>query len=250
MNMVVKASIATFLLALAAPAMAQEEGQEVIVTGSRIGFTNSGYNSNVPVTVISSGRPAPGLTLRRSADFAIQQVQVSGDTRDPARRREEIYAMLKKAIETSGGQGVELATGDYIVEPLTLANYTNLGLEEDDDRDDAETASFLVKVKLAPGMNAKEALARITKFVAAVPTVGRAEMEAQGELTLSVVSPDQYRTRIIELVAADAAKATAKFGSGFRVEVSGLDRPVEWQRVGLTDVVLYLPASYSVVPAD
>jgi hypothetical protein len=245
MRILMKGLFSAALLAAAAPAMAQEEGQEVIVTGSRIAsnaFSNSAAQASM--------RPAPGLTLRRTADFAIQPVRIVGDTRDLAKRHEEIYAMLRRAIEAGGKFGVELATGDYIVEPLTLANYTNVMLVDDGGREDAEAASFLVKVKLAPGMNSKEALARITKFVAGVATVGRAEMETEGDLTLSVVSPDQYRSQIIDLIAADAAKSSAKFGARSGVQVSGIDRPVEWQRVGLTEVVLFLPVNYSVVPAQ
>jgi len=75
-------------------------------------------------------------------------------------------------------------------------------------------------------------------------------METQGDLTLSVVSPDQYRGQIIDLIAADAAASAAKFGPGYGVQVSGLDRPVEWARASLTEVALYLPASYTVRPKD
>jgi hypothetical protein len=157
--------------------------------------------------------------------------------------------MLKGAIELANKYGVELATGDYLVEPLTLANYKNLILEDDEDRDDAEGADFLVKTRLAPGMDAKTALERITKFMKAVPAVGRAEFEARGDLTLSVVSPDQYRGQIIDLIAEDAAKVTARFGPNYAVTVTGLDRPVEWTRAGLTEVSLYLPSAYSIVPA-
>lgn len=229
----------------AAPALAQdEEGQEIIVTASR---SRAGYGSDGgPMPV--AGKPAPALRLRRTADFAVQSVRIIGDTRDEAKRREEIYAMLKGAITLAGKHGVELATGDYIVEPLTLANYRNLILGEDDDREDAEEATFLVKTPLVKGADAKAALDRITKFVKTVPAVGRAEIEAEGDLTLSVVGPDQYRSQIVDLVAADAAKVAAKFGSSQGVVVSGLDRPVEWSRIGLTEVSLYLPVSYSVVP--
>jgi hypothetical protein len=233
------------LFAGSAPALAQdEEGQEIIVTGTR---RSPGYGSDgepLPIAV----KPAPTLRLRRTADFAVQSVRIIGDTRDETKRREEIYAMLKGAIALAGKHGVELATGDYIVEPLTPANYRNLILEEDDDREDAEAATFLVKTPLAKGADAKAALDRITRFVKAVPAVGRAEIEAEGDLTLSVVGPDQYRGQIVDLVAADAAKVAAKFGPGQGVIVNGLDRPVEWSRVGLTEVSLYLPVSYSVVP--
>lgn len=228
-----------------APALAQDEaGQEIIVTASRSPAGYRGDGDPVPVAV----KPAPALRLRRTADFAVQSVRIIGDTRDEGTRREEIYAMLKGAIALAAKQGVELATGDYIVEPLTPANYRNLILEEDDDREDAEEATFLVKTPLTKGTDAKAALDRITKFLKAVPAVGRAEIEAEGDLTLSVVGPDQYRGAIIDLVATDAAKVAAKFGPGQGVIVNGLDRPVEWSRVGLTEVSLYLPVSYSVVP--
>jgi hypothetical protein len=229
----------------AVPALAQdEEGQEIIVTASRAPAGYRGDGEPMPVAV----KPAPALRLRRTADFAVQSVRIIGDTRDETKRREEIYAMLKGAIALAGKHGLELATGDYIVEPLTPANYRNLILEEDDDREDAVKATFLVKTPLTKGADAKAALDRITKFVKAVPTVGRAEIESEGDLTLSVVGPDQYRGQIVGLVAADAAKTAAKFGPSQGVVVNGLDRPVEWSRVGLTEVSLYLPVSYSVVP--
>ena len=63
---------------------------------------------------------------------------------------------------------------------------------------------------------------------------------------LSMIRPDQYRAQIIDLIAADAAASAAKFGPNYGVDVSGLDRPVEWTRAGPLDVFLYLPAAYVV----
>jgi hypothetical protein len=158
--------------------------------------------------------------------------------------------MAKKAIELAGKRGgIELATGQLVVEPLTLANYRNLEIVEDDERDDVEKVSFLVKTRLAAGMDAKAALERIEAFVKAVPAVGRAEMEKDGDLTLSVVGPDKYRSTIVDLVAADAKAMAARLGPAYAVHADGLDRPVEWTRASLTEIYLYVPYSYSVVPA-
>ena len=66
---------------------------------------------------------------------------------------------------------------------------------------------------------------------------------------MSVLSPDQYRQRILELVAADSQAAAARFGPGYAVEARGLDRPVEWMRASLTDVFLYVPYNIVVRPA-
>lgn len=229
-------SAAIALCAVAMPAMAQE----VVVTASRA--RGGGY--------MDSSAPSPALALRRTADFVVLQVKVTGDTRDPAKRREEIYAMIRGAIVVAQKSGVELATGETIVEPLTLANYQSLILSDDDDRDDTQAASFLIKSALTQGGDAKAALERIARFVREVPNVGRAEMKTEGELTLSVVNPEQYRGQIVALVAADATGSAGKFGDAYRVQVQGLDRRVQWGRASLSEVFLYLPVSYTIVPKD
>ena len=43
---------------------------------------------------------------------------------------------------------------------------------------------------------------------------------------------------------------TASFGTGFSVEARGVDRPVEWARASLTEVLLYVPYQITVVPAE
>jgi hypothetical protein len=237
--------VALPLLALASPAAAQNIGEsEIIVTGSRISRPNLGSEDAITVD-----RP-PAIGLKRVADFAVQQVTIVGDTRDEKKRREEIFEMARKAIELAGKRGgIELATGQLVVEPLTLANYRNLEIAEDDDREDVEQVSFLVKTRLAAGMDAKAALERIEAFVEAVPAVGRAEMEKAGDLTLSVVGPDKFRAAIVDLVAADAKAMALRLGPAYAVQANGLDRPVEWTRASLTEVYLYVPYSYSVVPA-
>jgi hypothetical protein len=131
-----------------------------------------------------------------------------------------------------------------VIEPLTLTNYQSLYLRGD-GRPDTDQTSFLIKVRLLPGMNLKAAEGQISRFVASVPKVGRSQLSVSS-MTLSVVNPDQYRGQIIDLIAADAALSSGKFGAGSGVDVTGLDRPVEWARGGGTDVFLFLPASYVV----
>lgn len=241
MRRIVTTLITAGLIGGALPAAAQE----VVVTGSRI----SALGTSNSVTTLSSNMPAPVLTLRRTADFAVQSVTVTGDTRDPAKRRQEIYDMIRGAIALSEKSGVQLAVGQFVVEPLTLDNYKNLTLSNG-NRSDSEEVTFLVKTPLSPGMDAKAALDRITRFIKAVPTVGRAEMEADGDLTLSVVKPEQYRGAIVDLISAEAAGTAGKFGPGYGVSVTGLDRPVQWARASLTEVSLYLPINYEVRPKN
>jgi hypothetical protein len=225
-----RTALCALLGLLGSAADAQDDmGQgEVIVTATR--READGYDDRVPA-----------IGLRRQADFAVQEVAITGDTREAQKRRDEIYAMVRNAIELAQRRGgIELATGQAVVEPLTLANYRDLSLTRD-QRPDAERASFLLKVKLEPGTDAKAALDRLAAFVKAVPTVGRALMEADDDLTLSVVRPDQYRDAVVGLVAQEAGRLAGRFGPGHAVEARGVDRPIEWSRASLTEVFLYVP---------
>jgi hypothetical protein len=201
------------------------------------------------VRVVEVGAPAAVQMLRRTADFAVQQVIVTGDTIGDEERRAEIYAMTRKAIEVADAAGVQVATGEVVVEPLTIANYKELKPEENDD-DGGELVKFLVKVPLVAGVDAKVALARIEKFIRTVPAVGRAEIKPYSELTLSVVNPEQYRGQIIDLVAKDTQAMSGRFGTGYGVEVSGLDRPVQWKQASMTEVLLFLPAAATIRPRN
>lgn len=216
-------------------AQADTSASEIIVTAQR--REGDGYDERVPL-----------IGLRKLADYAVQEVTIIGDTREAAKRNSEVYAMIRGAIELAGKTGgIELATGEMVVEALTLANYRQLALAGD-GRADTSSVSFLVKTRLSANIDAKAALERISQFVKTVPTVGRAEMHTTDDLTLSVVGPDQYRGQVIDLISADARATSARLGEGYAVEATGLDRPIEWSRASLTEVFLYLPYRYSVVP--
>jgi hypothetical protein len=249
MRNILKALIAgAIVFGSIAPALAQDDGSgEIVVTGFRKLNPDDDEDSAREARPVL---PSAALTMRRTADIAVQQVTVTGDTREEGRRRDEVYTMVRNAIELASKHGVQLATGELVIEPLTLANYKNLPLTADENLADAEQVVFIVKTPLSPGVDAKTALDRISKFIAAVPAVGRAELKAQSELTLSVVNPEQYRRPIIALIARDAAETIAPFGGGYGVDVTGLDRPVQWTRASLTDVLLYLPAAYTVRPRN
>ncbi len=236
MRIVSRALIAATMLVIAMPVAAQE----IVVTAQRRGFNGDGSYSN---GVVATSRPI--INLKRTADFAVQPVRVVGDARDKGTRQADLKATIRNIIAGAAKAGVELATGDYVLEPLTAARIEGLPLNGD-GRPDTDQTFFLIKIRLIPGMTIETAKARIDQFVATVPKVGRSQINSSGALTLSVVNPDQYRGAIIDLIAADAATSAAKFGTGSGVDVSGLDRPVEWARGGPTEVFLFLPSSYVV----
>lgn len=208
--------------------------QEIVVTGSRM--RSSGPEETA------------GIGIRRRADFAVQRVTVYGDARDKDARRKEILDTVRAAIQLGDKRGVQLAYGDGVIQPLTLANYADkLKLEKDDDRDDAEQVAFLIKTPLSDG-NALAAIDRLNAFIKAVPAVGRAVANADGEPGISIVDPSQYRSQILTAIATDANAAARQFGPDYAVEVDNLATPVRWVLASPTEVLLYIGHSLRVVP--
>ncbi|MCR5872311.1 MULTISPECIES: TonB-dependent receptor [unclassified Sphingomonas] len=231
----IKAVLAIAALGVALPVVAQDlASQEVVVTGSRV--EQDSYE-----------RDMPAVGLRRTADFLVQEVAIRGDTRDPKLRGTEIRQMLARAVEMAGKHGVQLAFGDYILTPLTVANLDEVTLSND-NRPDSQKVEFLVKAPLGGKESGASAEKRIEAYVDAVPEVGRAQMDISGDSSLSIVGPDQYRLQIAESVMADARSLSERMGAGYAVTIEGLNMPVLWTRAGPSDVLLYIPYKLVIVP--
>ena len=238
-------------VALPSPAIAQDlNAGEVVVTGSRARQTYIDPRTNRAVETGEDASGLPSVGLRRRADFALLPVVISGDTRERDPRREEILTMVRSALNLAGRSGIELAVGDFFVVPLTANNFRTLAFYGD-GRPDSERVAFFIKTRLGANADeANQAITRLEQFIGSVPAVGRAEMRAGGPLTLSIVAPDQYRGRLLDLVAQDALAVAARFGPQQKVEAQGLDRPVEWRRAGATEVFLYIPYRMVFRPGD
>lgn len=234
------------------PAQAQDINEgEVVVTGSRARQVYIDPRTNRRIeTVDDESGALPAVGLRRRADFALMPVVIAGDTREMEQRREEILTMVRSALSQAGRSDIELAVGDFFVVPLTANNYRTLAFVGD-GRPDSERVAFFIKTRLgASADEANQAITRLEQFVRSVPKAGRAELRANGPLTLSIVAPDQYRGRILDLIAQDAQAIAARFGAEQKVEAHGLDRPVEWRRAGATEVFLYIPYRAVFRPED
>ena len=227
---------ATVLATAAVPAFAQNAGTpglgEVVVTGNRL---NARY--------AQQDRPVVGL--RRQADAAVLQIAVASDSRDPETRKREIHAILLAALDRAAAAGVDLVTGGFEITPVTKASYQDLPLVSA-GRVDTSQATLMVKVKLAGSITAAEQ--RLDAFIKSVPRTGRGTIDKAGGLSLTIVNPDQYRDAIVQLVADNARHYAAMFGPDYAVQASGIDGQVSWSQVSGTDVFLYVPYRYTIVP--
>lgn len=208
------------------------QAQEIIVTASRV---NTQYYEDKQ-TVIG---------LKRVADFAVQSVAITSDSRDPEARKQEIMATVEAAIRRANAAGVELSTGEVELVPLTLENFRDLDLYAG-NRSDTSEVRFYAKSKLSGSKDT--ARERIAAFIKAVPVNGRSLVEARGGTTLSIINPDQYRDEIVKMVAAESIRYAGYFGAEYGVEVSGLNEQLVWAQASGTEVFLYIPYRFSIRP--
>lgn len=187
----------------------------------------------------------PFVGLRRRADSAVMWFTISSDTRDEPTRRQEIHTVLLGAIDKAAAAGFELVSGNSQLQPVTRQNYKNLPIEWA-GRVDTGKVQIMVKARLTG--SAEETQGRLSTFVWSIKKTGRATVETGGGIALTVINPDQYREAIIGLVAQDARRTAMQFGPEYAFSLTGIDGQVAWSQVSSTDVFLYIPYRYSIVP--
>jgi hypothetical protein len=227
---------ATALTIAAVPLAAQEANVpalgEVVVTANRL---NARY----------AQQDRPVIGLRRKADSGVTVVAFTSDSRDAETRKREIQTMMRAAIDRAAAAGIELVTGSFELEPVTAANYQALALVPA-DRPDTSKVNVMFKARLTGSADA--AIQQIAAFVKSVPRTGRGTVDSYGGFTLTIVNPDQYRSAIVKQVAENARAQAAMFGPDYAVQVSGIDGQVFWSQVSGTEVFLYVPYRFSIVP--
>lgn len=211
-----------------------QEMEEVIVTGLR-----------------ANERSMPGTHLRKTGDFLLLQVDVSNDTREEKARKEEIYTTLRTALAAANRDAaIELSVIDEngLVIPLKVDSATVV--LRPGSRPDTSATRISVKTKIpASEANGQALISKLKDFVAGIKVSGRTTLDPDGDVDISIVSPHQYRDEIISLYAADAKKITSSLGDDYKVITTGIDRPVEWVRMGLLELALFVPYKFDVVPS-
>jgi hypothetical protein len=200
---------------------------EIVVTGSRV--SGDDY----------SGIPA--ITLDKRADFLVQQIRLTNDTRAADSRRKELYQTIRDLLaDASKKPGIALGFGDEFLIPITPQNY-EIPLQSAGQRPDTSSTELYVKVALGPSDDVSKALSALSAFIAKARVTGRTEIQPQDDVALSIVNPERYRFEIITQISADARKIQSAVGSQCRVSISGLSNRVSWQRSDISQLTLYIP---------
>jgi hypothetical protein len=199
---------------------------EVVITGTRV---SSDEYSRMPAVV-----------LERRADFLVQRIKLTNDTRAADGRSREIYQTIKDMLADAGRRSdIAMGYGDDFLIPLTAANY-QVPLTGD-GRADTSAVEVYVKMALTENADVGKAIPALAGFIKNVRVSGRTEVLSRGDVDLSLVTPEKYRYDIIARITEDAKRLQAGVGQHCKVEISGLSNRVSWQRSDISELTLYIP---------
>lgn len=226
------------LLALFVSGTAAAQDDLIVVTASRSdrGDYNRFYDEE---------QSAIGLTRR--ADFFVTPIYVNSDSREVELRNEEMFAMLADAISKAEREGITLVAGDYALAPLTREHMRDLTIRNA-GRPDTSRVQIYARMPLA-GDNPRVSSAneRVEQFVTDIPVTGRSYINTGGTV-LAIRSPEQYRGDVVRAIAEESTRYASMFGSGYGVEIRGLDSELYWQQASETEVFLFIEHNFVIRP--
>jgi hypothetical protein len=219
-------------LVLAASLTGGAGAQEtVVVTAERIGYDSE----------------APSVTLAQRADHLITKVRVVCDTRDTAKRKDELRQTLRGMIEeASRTPSISLSVGDEM-----LVDFTEKMLDKvivPDSKADTSDAYVVIRTELTDNDTFDGATQRIKDFIAHTPKSGRTEILNEQPFNLGIVKPERYRAELVARIAQDAKQTAALFGPDYTPRLEGLQHKIQWYQSGQLDLALYIPYSLIVAP--
>lgn len=227
MKIITKALLFAFILT----SYAESHAVEIVVTGSRI--TN--YDE------------MPSVTIKKSADFLVQEIRLINDSRSPELRQSEIRESINNLITYSKNiEGIELSYGEGFLTPVKL-NDNSLQLIESRKKVDTDYVDIFVKVAIKKESAAKSKITELRSFILNANLVSRTEIEYEGDVGLSIKNPEQYRYEIIKKIQKENAKTVDIIGKNCSMEIMGLESRVVWERTSISELTLYIPYETSLV---
>lgn len=210
----------------------QEMLEEVVVTGLRASMDDF-YD-------------IPAVTVRKDADFLVQNIRLVNDSRSPELRKSEIVGTINNLIKSSAKvKGIEISYGEGFLEPIKL-NDESLELLEDRGKSDTSYINIFVKVAFNKKEEAKKQIENLRKFIETAKLEGRTLIEEKGDVGLSIIQPQQYRYEIIRAISEENKKMKELVGEDCEVSVKGLEGRVFWERVSVGELMLYIGYSTTI----
>ena len=193
----------------------------------------------------------PGVRMIRKGDSLLLAVQLINDSIEPNRRRQELrqtLANMLKAAEADTTIDLSVVDKEGYVTPVNSVDQNIDILGSNSQRGMSHIDIRLKTAIPEESIDGQALVKRLRGFVKSTETVGRTVVNATGKVDISILNPEQYRSQVIKLITAEIKLITGELGPDYKVVLEDLEKPMDWRRVGIVDVELYIPYSFRVIP--
>lgn len=208
----------------------------VAVLPVRAGIS-SGLSSGPLIVVAVPGPRAVGICLTVPADFVSVPIRVFSDQKDTALAYEEERRAVELVLQEAKQNGqIRVSLG-----VVSLSQHkSGFGISAGPWSQPAASTEIYLLVPFTKGStNIYAAGAEAAHFVETLHFPGKSRYEL-GYLQLAVENPEQYRNKLLGLIADEIAETRGILATNGSVKVEGLESPVMVRQADDQHVELYL----------
>jgi hypothetical protein len=199
----------------------------VIVVWFVSNCSHAGSNSFV-VAMSRNSSPA-SVKIEVAADYVVVPVSILSEDKDPLLNVENMQATKTKLAElASKNTTIRIRYG---VQSMSVSYGSSTA---------PSTADIYLVAPLTKGNDVFQATRDIIAFLRSIPKSEQVRLRL-GTTSLGLDDPEQYRGRLLPLIAKDVEHTRSAIGNSKSYEVSGLESPVLVMQQDEKNVVVFLP---------
>ena len=195
----------------------------------------AGLNSAVIVLPLENSRAAPAVTIVQPADYLCAIVTLRTTSKDPDRQSSAMRESLQQittAVERSSH--FQLHQG-----PIRFANLnSSLYSSKAGSGPASLQTSLRILCPLVGNADVFESMRQLRRFIGTLTPADDTEL-AVATISLAVTEPEQYRARLLALIADQSRTIQQNFGAR-TIIIDGLQNPVVVRQVDDSNVELFV----------
>ena len=206
----------------------------VVLFASNCCYAGSSYF----VVAMSRSSSSTSVKIEVAADYVVVPVSISSDDKDPLRNVENIQATKAKLTEAANKNPTIKVR--YGVQSLSVSAREEATFSSYSPASPPSTADIHLFVPLTKDKDVFQVTRDIVAFLRSIPKPDQVRLRL-GTTSLGLDNPEQYRDRLLPLIAKEVERARSAIGHSKSFEVSGMESPVLVMQQDEKNVVVFIP---------
>lgn len=189
------------------------------------------------VIAVGYNASAPSVRMQVPADFVAMPIQIHNDSKDPAKRSDEIEKTLRLLTEKLH-QLPDLSVKQGVVS-LSPREQSSLKAFSSYESSGGSSAQLYVLGAMKHDTNVFAVTTRLYQVINAIP-LGDGTKVTLGNTMLGLNDPEKYRDQILRSIAKSITETKKALGASGAVELDGLENQVSVMQLDERDVALFI----------